>query len=182
MNFTISLLTAPEPRVFGLDQQTLISISIQLLNACILCAVLTFILYKPVRKFMQTRAEKIKAQMDNAEKSNAEAESLKNSYSKKLKDIELERIEIIDEAREVAAEKSKQMTDDAKREIHILRERAEADIQRERERLKEEIGRHILDISTAMAGKFVSQTIDKEMQDKIFEETMAELEATAWSN
>jgi len=182
-SLAISILAAvPEPRVFGLDQQTVISILIQLLNACVLAAVLSFLLYKPVRNFMQKRAEKIQSELDRAKDSMDEANKLKTKYEKKLREIESERVELLDKTREIAAEKSKQMTEETKKEINLLKERARTDIQRERENLKEEVGQNILEVSAAMAGKFVMCAIDKETQDKIFEETIAELEEAAWSN
>ena len=49
----------PEGRVFGLDSQTLISIGIQLFNGSILAVALAFILYNPVKDFMEKRREKI---------------------------------------------------------------------------------------------------------------------------
>jgi F-type H+-transporting ATPase subunit b len=59
--------TLPAGRVFGLDTQTLISIGIQLLNAIILALALTFILYKPVKRFLQKRTEMIQKKIDDSE-------------------------------------------------------------------------------------------------------------------
>jgi hypothetical protein len=39
---------------------------------------------------------------------------------------------------------------------------------------------HILEVSLAMAGKFVTHTIDKDVQDRMFNEAVAELEDTSW--
>ena len=59
--------TVPEGRVFGLDSQTLISIGIQLFNAILLAVVLGYLLYKPVKEFMQNRTNRIQSQLDDAE-------------------------------------------------------------------------------------------------------------------
>ena len=54
--------SVPEGRVFALDSQTLISVGIQLLNGIILAVALGYILYKPLKKFMQARSDKIREQ------------------------------------------------------------------------------------------------------------------------
>ena len=170
----------PEGRLFDLDMQTLFSIGILLFNVCLLAVALTFILYKPVREFMAKRTEKIRAQLSNAADSMFKANELKAEYEQKLKDIEKERTEILESAHKFAAEKTKQLMDDARNEAASVRERSKADVQRERELLKEEVRSSIIEISSVMAEKFMTRSIDEETQNKLFNETIAELEETSW--
>jgi len=74
------------------------------------------------------------------------------------------------------------MIDDAKKDAFALRERAAADVQIERERIKDEIKSSIIEISSAMAEKFMKRTIDEETQNKLFTETLAEVEEISWLN
>jgi len=181
LNIGISLLQAvPAGRVFGLDQQTLISIGIQLLNAVILAAALSFILYKPLRAFLQKRADRIKAQLGRAENDQNRAGELKAQYEKKLEDIELERTAIIESAHHVAAEQSRQIIEKAKYGATAAMERAAADIKLERERAGEAIRLEMIEIATAMAEKFVAHSMDAETQNRLFAETVAELEDAQW--
>jgi F-type H+-transporting ATPase subunit b len=180
---TLFLLSAAETgRLFGLDQQTLIGIGIQLFNAAFLAAALSFLLYQPVRNFMRNRTEKIAAQLANAETDMAEAARLKNEYESKLSAVEAERKEILDNARALASDEKNRQIQEAKKEINILRENAAANIKREEEQLKNEISLYILDVSHVMASKFVAHAIDKETQDRMYRETIAELEGAAWPN
>ena len=183
MNFEVLVLSAvPEGRVFGLDLQTLIGIGIQLFNACLLAFALAKILYRPVRKAMAKRTERIESQMIRAEEDMAKAEELKLQYEKKLQDIESERADILRDAREAAAHRDRQMLAETEKDVRALKERAAADIESERQRLREEVSVHILDVSLAMAGKFVTHAIDKDVQDRMFNETVAELEDSSWPN
>lgn len=184
MNFEIMLLsgTATDGRVFGLDQQTLISTAIQLLNACILAVVLGFILYKPVRNFMHKRTDIIRGQVSDAQNKMAEADALKASYEKKLDEIDMERIKILESARIAAAEKSKHILEEARAEAANIRRHTEESILIEKERLKKEAKLYIIEVSSLMAAKFVEHTIDSDTQDKLFDETMAELEEARWLN
>ena len=167
-------------RVFGLDAQAFISTGIMLFNACVLAAALTFILYKPVRNFMRKRTERFAAQINQAQEGSDDLDRLKAEYEEKLKDIEQERVEVLDEARKVAAGERNKMLDEAKREIAALKERTASTIDIERERLKDEMSAYILEASLAIAGKFVAVSMDKAAQDRIFNETIAELEETEW--
>ena len=182
MNFEIALLTSvvPEGRVFGLDLQTLISIGIMLFNVLVLSAVLGFILYEPVKKFMAKRSDKISGQLDDALEKMAEAESLKAEYEKKLAEIDMERIKILESARNTAAERSRHLLDEARHEAATIKRHTQEGISAERERLKEETRLYIIELSTLMAGKFVEHSIDAETQDRLFDETMAQLEEARW--
>jgi len=178
----ILLAAVPEGRVFGLDQQALITIGIQLFNAALLAAVLSYVLYKPVRKFLRNRAERISAQLGRAEGETAKAGELKAQYEQKLEDIEEERAAILEEAHRLAAEKSRKMLADAQSDAADTRDRALADIQAERKRAQEEIRLQIIEVASIMAEKYVTQAMDADTQDKLFAETLAELEGAAWQD
>ena len=165
----------PAGRVFGLDQQTLIQIGIQLFNVSVLAFVMARLLYKPVRDFMSKRADRIKIQIEGAEDDMAKAGELKAKYEKKIKDISLERDEILDTARKLAAEKSKQLLAEAKNDADAIKARATQNIEMEQERVKEEMKQTIIEVSSAMAEKYITNAINKETHDKLFAEAMSEL-------
>ena len=162
--------------IFALDKQTMITVGIQLLNACVLAAVLTYLLYKPVRKFMQKRADGIGAQLNRAEEDRAAADQLKARYEQQLADIDLERIKILEEAQRFAAEKKSQLLDETEKEIAAMKERAAADLRAERGRANEELKLHMIETAAAMAEKFVAFAMDENTRDRLFDETLAELE------
>ncbi|MCL2368735.1 MAG: ATP synthase F0 subunit B [Oscillospiraceae bacterium] len=176
------LTAVPEGRVFGLDAQMLFTIVFQLINASVLAAVLTYLLYKPVRKFLQKRNDKIKSQLDRAEGDMTQATALKAQYEQNLDNIDQERMEILETAHKQAMEKSRNVIQDGRKEADVLRERALQSIQREQEQLQDALKCHIIDISSAMAGKIVAHVIDPQIQDRLFAETLKELEETPWPN
>jgi actin-like ATPase involved in cell morphogenesis len=106
----------PDGRVFGLDAQTLISIGIQLFNAIILALALGFILYNPVKDFLRKRSEKIQKQIDDSDAAMMKAKELIAEYEAKIKDIDKERLEILEAARLKASEESKKILQEAKGE------------------------------------------------------------------
>ena len=182
MIFNITLLSGsvPEGRVFAVDGQMLASILAQLFNACLLAAILGFILYKPVLQYMRRRTERITGQLDSARISLAEAEALKAEYQKQLNQIESQRMEVLEQAKAAAHESGRLILDEARAEAETIRLRAEEKAQEEQERLKEETRLYIIEVASTMAEKLVRRSVERELQNRLFDETLAELEEASW--
>jgi len=168
--------------VFGLDFQTLAGIGIQLFNAAVLATALTYIMYKPVRNFLGKRTTRIAEQIKHAEGEMEKVEETKALYEEKLEDIKRERLEILEAARKLGVEKRTEMLNIAKTEADNIRERAKTEVQVEQDRVREVMKLYTIEASSAMAGKILTFTIDKDTQDKLFAETIAELEEVSWLN
>jgi F-type H+-transporting ATPase subunit b len=175
----IFLLNA-EPRLFGMDLQTFLQMLPHLFNFILLAVLLTFILYKPVLAFLHERANRIAKELDEAEANRAAAKTLKEQYEQRLKDIEMERTAILDDARKQAMERRNRDIAEAKKEIESLKARAEIEIEAEKNRVKDQMEQSIVEISSEMAGKLLTVTIDPSIHNRLFEEAMAELEATVF--
>lgn len=176
------LESVPPGRLFGLDGQTLVQMVIQLLNVSLLAYVLSRLLYKPVRKFLGDRAERIQDQLQFAEEEKTKATELRSEYEQKVKEIAREKDEILDAARKLAAEKSKEQLDAARDEAESVKVRALKDIEMERERVKDEIKQSIIDVSSTMTAKFLSKNIDADVHEQLFNEAIAELEEISWQS
>lgn len=170
----------PEGRVFGMDMQTLISIGIQLINGIILAVALSFILYIPVKTFLRKRSEGIQNKIDESEATMVKANELIVEYDAKIKDIDKERIKILEDARLKAADESKTILEKAKEEAIEIKKRSLESVSADKKRLKEEARIHIIELASLMAEKYIAQNIDDELQDKLYEETLAQLEETQW--
>ena len=180
--FVLSAQAVPEGRVFGLDMQTLIGIGIQLLNAIILAVALGFILYKPVKEFMQKRTDRIQSKMDKADATMAQAKALIAEYDRKIKNIDQERIELLEAARQQAVEESKVILEEARKEALALIQRSIERIAEDKKRLQEETRLYIIELASMIAEKYIAQNMDDETQDKLFTEALAQLEEAQWQN
>lgn len=180
MAIEILLAAAPPGRVFGMDGQTFLQALAHLINLGILAFIMAKLLYKPVRNIMRKRTERIQGQITQAEEEMAKATELKLLYEQKIEEVQQERDEILGEARKLAAETSRRLISEAKKEADAIKERASANIELEWERAESEMRTAIIDISSVMAEKFVMLAINKETQDKLFDETMADLEGMPW--
>jgi len=163
-----------------MDAQTVIQALANLLNVGILAAFLAFMLYRPVRKILQKRSDRIRGELEQAQDDMTKAAALKLEYEQKLEDVQRERDEILAEARKLAAETSRRLVAEAKKEADTLRERAAANVEMEWERAEGDMRNAIIEVSAVMAEKFVSLAINKETHDRLFNETMAGLEGMTW--
>lgn len=180
MSIGILLASVPEGRMFGLDQQTLVQIVAQLINVGILAFFLVKFLYKPVQNALRKRSERVQGQLTEAEGEMSKAAALKLQYEQKIEEIQAERDEILSEARRLASETSQRLISEAKKEAETLKDRASANVSLEWERAEADMRTAIIEISSIMAEKMVTLAMNKETQDKLFDETMADLEGITW--
>jgi len=168
--------------LIDMDLQMFLDMLPNLINFVITAAFLTYLLYKPVRRILQARADRVEDEIKDAALSKMTAEELKTKYEQKVRDIEIERAAILDEARKLASEKRDQILDAAKMEAQDVKDRANRDIATGLEQIKGTVHQAIIDISSDMAAKLITATIDKTAHDKLFSEAMTELEATTIFN
>ena len=168
--------------MFSLEGQTFIDMAPPLLSFALVAWLLTYLLYKPVKRMLEARAERVASELDEASTSRMAADELKSNYEKLVRDIELERATVMEEARKIAKDRQNQILDDAKAEAAEIKERALREISVEKERIKDAVFEAIVDISTTMAERLISTKIDKTSHDRLFAEAMEELEATAFKN
>jgi len=183
LDFGFLLSTAaelPPGRVFGIDQATLINIIANVINVAVLAAFLAYLLYRPVRSILNKRTSRIQGQLIQAEEELEKATELRHKYEQRMEEVEQEREEILGEARKIAADSSRRLIADAKKEADTIRERAAANVEMEWERAENDMRTAIIDVSAVMAEKFVSLAINKETHDRLFEETVSDLEGMTW--
>lgn len=184
MNKLIILSTqaVPEGRVFGLDGQTLVQIGFQLLNGIVLAILLTYLLYKPVKEFMQKRTDRIQKSRDEAEETMAKATALIAKYEKNIKEIEKERTEILESARVEANEQRKLILEEAGHEANKLKQQSISKVAADKERLREESRLHIIELSSVIAEKYLAKNLDDKAQADYFEDMIAQLEESPWTS
>lgn len=137
-------------------------ILLHLFNFAILAFGLYFLLYKPVKQFMDKREAHYKAMDEEAGKTKAEAEELKETYEKKLADAD-------EEIRAQRAEAEKETRSDAAAEIARAKGEAQkilsdarTEAKEERERIIASSGKEIASLAAAAADKLVKEALSDE--------------------
>jgi len=146
----------------------------QWFNVALLAVIMTVVLYKPVKKFLAERAERIKNDIDSARANNAKAAEIKADYQKMIDNIEKEKEEILTKARRDANKEHERIVLEAQKEAKHLIVKANDEIKVERENAAREIKTQIIEISTLIASRFMEISVDRQTQDKFIEEALAD--------
>jgi F-type H+-transporting ATPase subunit b len=106
-----------------------ITFFITLLNLAILFLFLRKVLFKPVAKFMDSRAQSITAQIEQAQKEGEEAKRLKSVYEAQIANAGEEAAKILKNAKEEAARQAEAVLQDAqsKREAILQQAKRQAE-------------------------------------------------------
>ncbi len=130
-------------------------ILLHMLNFVLLFGGLYFILYKPVKKFMDSRASRYAEKEAETERKLREAEEAKAEYEEKLRNAEAEIAAMKSEAAEQAAADAQAEHSRALQDADGIRRAAEAEGEAEKQRLIRQANREISEIAAQAAEKAV---------------------------
>lgn len=69
-----------------------------------------------------------------------------------------------------------------KKEAESIKNRAMLDIQREQEKIKEDVRLQIIEVSSLVASKFIKENINEAEQNKLVDQVIADLGEVKWQN
>ena len=133
-------------------------ILLHLFNFAILSGGLYFLLYKPVKDFMDKRKNYYEEMDKNANDRLAEAESVKAEYDEKLADAEKEIARMKKESMAKASEDADRQLADARKEAEKYMKKAREDMEREHDRMLEESKKEVADLALEATKKLLEQT------------------------
>ena len=175
-SFTETMLLSALTDMFNEMGITWQGIVLHLINLVILTVGLYFLLFKPVKKMIRERQEKVKKiEKENAEL-NEEVKELKSSSEKVLSEAKKEAAVIHENAVKVAKQKADDIMADAKRseKAKALVDRTETEMDEERRMLRSDVEKQIADVSLAVAEKVIGRDISKEDNRRLIEESLKE--------
>lgn len=153
-----------------------------LVNFLILVGVLGKFLYKPFLNLMETRKQSIVDALDNAEAVNRRADEKMANYDRKIARLEAEGREIIKDAKLKAEEQANEIIEQANQRASQIMNRAEKEIEREREKAVLEMREQIAVLSLMAAEKIMERDVEVNGQDQIIEQVLEEAGASEWQN
>ncbi|PAK21248.1 ATP synthase F0 subunit B [Mycoplasmopsis agassizii] len=157
--------------------------SVPLLIATLIAFILSFLLityliYKPVKKFVAERQKYIQENIDSVEVNKRESEHLLTSAHDSLSEARVQAQNIISKAKIEAEKISYVEIDRAKQEAKQIIEDAHLDEKRQKEKFEENAQKQILDISLALSKKVIAKEISKDVEAQLINEidkSLAEL-------
>ena len=166
--------------LFGLDAQLIADTILLAVAVLILFALMSYLLFNPARDLLEKRRQKIRDDIDCAEKEKADAIALKAKYDESLKQINKEAEEILSEARKKAKKNETKIIEEAKEEAARIIERANQEIELEKKHAADDMKKEMIQIASMMAGKVVATSIDTTIQDQLVDETLKEMGDKTW--
>ena len=112
-------------RLFNLDAQLLHDALLLAIAIFVMFALMSYLLFNPARDMLKKRADKVKDNIDSAEKAKADAEALRAEYEGKLREVQKEADAILSDARKKALENEAKIIDHAKEEAAGIIARAQ---------------------------------------------------------
>jgi F-type H+-transporting ATPase subunit b len=149
----------------------------QLINFLILLGLLTYFGYKPIRRMLDERAARIKKSMDQAEAAKQEYERARAEVDKQVGKAREEGQSIIGQAEQAGERIKEEAKQDAGAEALAIVERTRAEMERERDRLIDELRREFVDTALLAAEKVVRETLDKKTHRRIIEKALEQTAA-----
>ena len=135
-------------------------ILLHIVNMILLFVILRFLVYKPMRRFMQARSERIAAALEEAERARADAEALQAGFELKTAEAEEEARARALEITGAANESARAMTESAKAQAQGILDKARAAALEEHDRAMEDMRGEVIDLAAAMAERILRQNAE----------------------
>jgi len=126
--------------------------------------------FPALNKMLAERAEKIQGEMERAEATRTEADTVLADYRAQLADARNEANRIIEEARKTAEQLRRDVQTKAEQEAQATVARAQEEIRAERDRVFGELRAQVGDIAVELAGRVVGQSLDKGTHERLIDD------------
>ena len=169
-------------RLIGFDPQLLADAAIVGVNVLILFAILTYLLFDPVRKVLNDRRERIAAELQDAASKEEKANAMKAEYEFKLKDINKEADRILEDARKKAKIKEEEILSNAREEAERITDRANKQIEMEKKKAMDDMKQEMVGLAAIIAQKAITSSMNVDVQARLVDETLKEMGEGIWQN
>ena len=146
----------------------------QLINFTVLLVVLRLLLYKPILRMLDQRAERIRQGLAAADESKAHADAAEREVQRQLGEARQQGQELIAQAQQVAARVQEEGREQATAESQALIERARNEIAIERDTAIAELRREFADLTIAAAEKVIDQSLDRQAHQRLIDQVLTD--------
>src|SRR5262245_6348208 len=154
-------------RTFGVDWPHLTA---QFLSFAIVCAVLYWFAYRPVLQMLEARRQQIALWLANTKKINAALANIESQRQSVMAEAQAQSAKLIADAREIAKrlqeQESQRSIATAEQILQKAREASEQEHARMLAELKREIGRLVLQTTTAGVGKVLTPDDERRLAEE----------------
>jgi F-type H+-transporting ATPase subunit b len=157
----------------------IIPLTSELLVSLVSFGVLFVLMWKfalpPITNMLDERAARIKDSLEKAEQTRVEAERLLDEYKEQLADARQESSRVIEQGRKVAETMKEEIVAKANEEREAMLVRAREEIQGEKRTAMAELQAQVADLSVAVAGRLIGETLSADDHKALIEKFVAEV-------
>ena len=146
-----------------------------LLNTLTIYFVAKKFLFKPVMKIIHDRQKEIDDMYAQAQSAQDSAKALEEEYQAKLASAQTTGDRLVKEAMERGKNREEEIIRQAAKEADAIREKASADIAREKKQAIHDAKNEISSLAMEIAGKVVGESLDAARQEKLVDSFLEEL-------
>ncbi|HEX9529793.1 MAG TPA: F0F1 ATP synthase subunit B [Acidimicrobiales bacterium] len=131
--------------------------------------------YPAVTKAMEDRTNRIRKDLDDAERVRGEAQTILEEYQRQLSDARGEANRIIEEARQTADQLRRDLMARAEQEVNELKSRSAQDIESARERAVSDLRNQVAGLAIELAEVVVKRNLDHDTNIHLVEEYISQV-------
>lgn len=154
----------------GITKDLLADLIINICSITVLFLVVKKLAYKPVKKFMAARTERVTAQKHEAEKLAREAQVKSSEYDELLKECETAKTQAIKDGEAVAREESGRIISTAKEKAQTIIDNANKKAEEKYNKMIEEANDYIVNLTIDASSKLLGREVTDEDNRKIVED------------
>ncbi len=147
----------------------LLDIVIHVLNILVLYILLRLLVYKPVRRFMLERENRIQRQLEEAAAVKNEAEEHSAKIRRQLENADLEAQRLLREGSQKASESASAIISAANEQAEKTLESAREQAEEERRRLLTSLEPEVAQIAVDIAGEILKREVSQEDNRRVIE-------------
>ncbi|NQU10913.1 F0F1 ATP synthase subunit B [bacterium] len=146
-----------------------------LLTFLVMFGLLAKLTFKPIGEALDRRSRTIKKALDDAEQSQAESKRLMDQYQQQLAAARQEAQKLLEESRTLGENVRQEVVAKAAAEAGALVQRAQEEIQREKDKSLQELRQTVADLSVQIAGKVIEQQLDAAAHEQLVQSLVKDL-------
>ena len=129
-----------------------------------------------IQKLIDTRRDRIREALDEADKAREEARELRELVKREREEAKVEREKILDESRRQAQRQFEQAREAADQDLKERLEKNREELEAENARLREQIRRDVVELTLLASEKVTGKVLDEGDQRRLIDETIAEVD------
>jgi F-type H+-transporting ATPase subunit b len=158
--------------MLALDWRTVL---FQIINFAVLVVILNYLVFRPLRRKLNERSGDVANALQNARDQEAEAVQLRATWEARMAEIELEREDILSQAKRQAEARTAELYRETRQRLDLITEQMRRDVQRQRSEVVSEHFDEMLDTIIELSANVVQSVTTRRAHDDLVNNLLAQV-------